>query len=128
MARLVLKNEGSFSMFPLACSHLDFIMVKPSLYLGDWFKQDDQRRPFKMVHDCTTLWEMMDKSPKFNKMFNDAMERTNSFFVDAFVNNISDAFKGVHSLVDVGGGTGALSKGIAENFPDIVCTVWTYLM
>ncbi|KAJ4798365.1 hypothetical protein LUZ62_049611 [Rhynchospora pubera] len=34
-----------------------------------------------------------------------------------------DVFKGVHSLVDVGGGTGALSKGITENFPHVECTV-----
>ncbi|XP_078170262.1 trans-resveratrol di-O-methyltransferase-like [Carex rostrata] len=122
MSRLVLKNEGAFSMFSLVRSQLDFIMVKPSLHLGDWFKQDDQQKPFEMAHDSTFL-EMMSKNPKFNKIFNDAMERTNSFFIGAFVNNVSDVFKGIHSIVDVGGGTGALAKGIAENFPHVECTV-----
>ncbi|KAJ4748674.1 O-methyltransferase family protein [Rhynchospora pubera] len=56
-------------------------------------------------------------------MFNDAMESTNKFFIDAFVKHIKDDFKGVQSLVDVGGGTGALVTGIVENFPHIECTV-----
>ncbi|KAF3337338.1 hypothetical protein FCM35_KLT17925 [Carex littledalei] len=122
MSRLVLKSEGAFSMFSLVCSHLDFIMVKPSLHLGDWFKQDDQQKPFEMAHN-SSLWEMMSKNPKFNKMFNDAMEETNIVFTIAFVNHVSDVFKGVHSIVDVGGGTGALAKGITENFPHVECTV-----
>ncbi|KAJ3708737.1 hypothetical protein LUZ61_012442 [Rhynchospora tenuis] len=118
----VLRKEETFNMFSLIQSQLDFIMVKPSLHLGDWFKQDDQQKPFEMAHSCS-FWEMTNKNPNFNKMFNDAMERTNRKYVNAFINNVSDVFKGVHSLVDVGGGTGALSKGIAENFPHVECTV-----
>ncbi|KAJ3708733.1 hypothetical protein LUZ61_012438 [Rhynchospora tenuis] len=122
MSRLVLKNEGASTMFPLMWFNLDSIMVKPSLHLGEWFKQDDQQKPFEMAHGCT-FWEMTRKNSNFNKMFNDAMESTNKFFIDAFVKHVSDDFKGVHSLVDVGGGTGALARGIAGNFPHIECTV-----
>ncbi|KAJ1704231.1 hypothetical protein LUZ63_004010 [Rhynchospora breviuscula] len=37
MSLLVLKN-GASTMFPLACFNLDFIIVKPSLHLSEWFK------------------------------------------------------------------------------------------
>ncbi|WCJ26045.1 O-methyltransferase family protein [Euphorbia peplus] len=35
-----------------------------------------------------------------------------------------EVFEGLNSLVDVGGGTGTLSKVIAKAFPHIQCTVF----
>ena len=37
---------------------------------------------------------------------------------------IAYSFDGVDSLVDVGGGSGTMAKGIAEAFPDMDCTVF----
>ncbi|KAJ4809970.1 O-methyltransferase [Rhynchospora pubera] len=122
MSHPVLKNEGAPSMFPLVLSHIDFITVKPSLHLGDWFKQDDGQNTFEMAHDCT-FWEMTRKNPNFNKMFNDSMESTSSYMIHEFVKNVSNILKGIHTLVDVGGGTGALAKAIIHNFPHVECTV-----
>ncbi|KAJ1704234.1 hypothetical protein LUZ63_004013 [Rhynchospora breviuscula] len=119
---LLLKSEETFSMFPAMSCILDSIVVNPSQHLGEWFKQDGQQKPFELAHDCT-FWDMTNKNPNFNQMFNIGMERTNRYFVNLFVKNASDTFKGVRSLVDVGGGTGALAKGIVENFPHIECTV-----
>ncbi|KAJ1704233.1 hypothetical protein LUZ63_004012 [Rhynchospora breviuscula] len=96
--------------------------MKPSLHLGDWFKQDDRQNTFEMAHNCT-FWEMTRKTPKFNKMFNDAMESTSSYMIHEFVKNASNILKGIHTLVDVGGGTGALAKAIVQNFPHVECTV-----
>jgi trans-aconitate methyltransferase len=56
-------------------------------------------------------------------MFNDAMRSSSSLFKDAIIENGDDIFKEIESVVDVGGGRGAMAQLIAENFPHVECTV-----
>jgi O-methyltransferase domain len=44
-------------------------------------------------------------------------------FTDVIVKDGAEIFKGIKSLVDVAGGTGAISKVIADNFSHVKCTV-----
>ncbi|KAJ3683624.1 hypothetical protein LUZ60_013851 [Juncus effusus] len=66
---------------------------------------------------------MMNQDTKINMMFNDAMACTSSFYMDFIIKNCGDVFQGIESLVDVGRGTGVSAKLIADNFPNIKCTV-----
>jgi trans-resveratrol di-O-methyltransferase len=122
---LTNKAEGSLNLLPFVHCQLEAnkdMNLKAFLCMGDWFKQDDKEMPFEMAHGCS-LWDMAGQNSQLNEMFNGAMASTYSMFSDAIIECGADIFKGVESLVDVGGGTGALAKTIAVNFPHVRCSV-----
>jgi O-methyltransferase domain/Dimerisation domain len=121
-SRLLIRKDESNNLLPFVRSHLDSILVKPSLYVGDWFMQEEKKVPFELAHDCT-IWDLASQDPIINKMFNDAMMSSSCLFTNVIVKHGGDIFEGVGSLVDVGGGRGALAEVIAKNFPHIKCTV-----
>ncbi|KAJ4817597.1 O-methyltransferase [Rhynchospora pubera] len=115
------KVESS-NLLPFARFHLDDFMLKPYLYMGDWFMQEEKKLPFELAYGGN-LWEVAPQYPEISKLFNDAMLSSSCLFTDVIVKNGSDIFKGINSVVDVGGGTGAIAKLIAENFPHVKCAV-----
>ncbi|KAJ1687980.1 hypothetical protein LUZ63_019370 [Rhynchospora breviuscula] len=123
LSRLVTSTEvGSLNLLPYASFHFNDVMVKSSLCMGDWFMQEEKKMPFELAHGVS-LWEMARQDPKLSKIFNDAMVSSSCLFTDFIIKNGDNIFKGTESLVDVGGGVGAISKVIAENFPHVKCTV-----
>ncbi|XP_058100626.1 trans-resveratrol di-O-methyltransferase-like [Magnolia sinica] len=46
------------------------------------------------------------------------------FIINMVVKEYGQVFDGVRSLVDVGGGTGAVARAIADAFPHVKCTVF----
>ncbi|XP_078170020.1 trans-resveratrol di-O-methyltransferase-like [Carex rostrata] len=66
---------------------------------------------------------MASQNPMVNKMFNDAMISSSCLFKDVIIKNGTVIFKGIESLVDVGGGRGAMAEIIAKNFPHVKCIV-----
>ncbi|CAJ1833346.1 unnamed protein product [Sphenostylis stenocarpa] len=70
----------------------------------------------------TTLWELLDKNPARNKLFNDAMA-SDSQMMNMALRGCNWVFEGVESMVDVGGGTGITAKTICEAFPNMKCIV-----
>ncbi|KAJ3688409.1 hypothetical protein LUZ61_017573 [Rhynchospora tenuis] len=121
-SRLVIKKNESANMFPFVHCHLDNKWLKPSLYIGDWFLQDSKQNPFELAFGCT-IWEIASREPVVNKMFNDAMVSSRWLFNDYIVRYGEEIFKGIVSLVYVGGGRGAMAEVIAKNFPHVRCTV-----
>jgi O-methyltransferase domain/Dimerisation domain len=121
-SRLVTQKNESTNMLAFVRCQVNDIWLKPSEYMADWFMQDDNRIPTELAHG-STLWEMSSVNPEVNKMFNDAMTSSCSLFKDAIIENGDDIFKGIESVVDVGGGRGAMAQLIAENFPHVKCTV-----
>ncbi|KAJ4745453.1 O-methyltransferase [Rhynchospora pubera] len=123
LSRLVTSTQvESFNLLPFARFHVDDVVLKAYLCMGDWFMQEEKEMPFELAHGVN-LWEMSSQNPKISKLFNDAMVSSSCLFTDVIVKEGGDIFKGIESLVDVGGGTGAIAKVIAENFPHIKCTV-----
>ncbi|KAJ4790466.1 O-methyltransferase [Rhynchospora pubera] len=120
ISRLVINKSNSSSLSPFVLAMLDFAFVKSSLHLGDRLKQD-KLETFEMAHGCT-LWELTGRSPEFNTLFSDAMASDSSFLSD-FIIKHGIVFRGISSLVDVGGGSGSVSMAIAKAFPNIQCTV-----
>ncbi|KAJ4772131.1 O-methyltransferase [Rhynchospora pubera] len=126
MSRLVLNNnEASLNFVPFVRCHLEDLkdaLQKAFLCMGDWLKQEDKDTPFDMANNCT-LWEMTSQNSRLNESFNSAMVSTTSIFTDVIIKSGGEIFKGIKSLLDVGGGVGAVAKAIATNFPHVECSV-----
>ncbi|KAI5338160.1 hypothetical protein L3X38_017431 [Prunus dulcis] len=67
------------------------------------------------------FWGLAAQQPKFGSLFNEAMEADSQLIARAVVEECEGVFDGLNSLVDVGGGTGTMAKGIAKAFPNINC-------
>ncbi|KAK1298495.1 Trans-resveratrol di-O-methyltransferase [Acorus calamus] len=100
---------------------MDPVMQSSWQSLGKWF-HSDQPTPFAKAHGVE-VFEMAGRSESLNRMFNEAMACDSRLVAKALVEQHRNAFVGVKSLVDVGGGTGSLAATIAKAFPSIKCTV-----
>ncbi|XP_077212373.1 (RS)-norcoclaurine 6-O-methyltransferase-like [Tasmannia lanceolata] len=69
------------------------------------------------------MWSYAAKNAEHNKLFNEAMASDARLVTPALIDGCKDIFRGIKSLVDVGGGTGTASRGIARAFPHIKCSV-----
>ena len=78
---------------------------------------------FDTTHE-KTIWDYGGDEPKFANIFNDAMASDARLVMSIVVDKCKGVFKGLKSFVDVGGGTGTVSKATADTFPDIECTVF----
>ncbi|GAV75962.1 Methyltransf_2 domain-containing protein/Dimerisation domain-containing protein [Cephalotus follicularis] len=120
-SRLLLKDHPlSMAPFPLAL--LDPIFTKPWDHLSNWFLNDDPT-PFYTAHG-REVWDYASHEPKLNHFFNEAMASDARLVSGVLMHKCKGVFKGLESLVDVGGGTGTMAKAIAMAFPNIDCTVF----
>ncbi|PWA75830.1 O-methyltransferase COMT-type, S-adenosyl-L-methionine-dependent methyltransferase [Artemisia annua] len=117
-SHLLLKQEP-LSMRPFLLAMLDPVLIEPYHFLGTWFKSDDIN-PFETAHG-STLWEYAGHEQKLNQFFNDAMASDAALVSNVILKNCPHVFEGLNSIVDVGGGTGTLAKGIAKAFPSVNC-------
>ncbi|KAJ4745520.1 O-methyltransferase [Rhynchospora pubera] len=130
MSRLVISKEASLNFVPFIRCHLEDLkdaLQKAFLCMGDWLKQEDKETPFDMANNCS-LWEMTSQNSRLNESFNSAMVSTTSIFTDAIIKSGGEIFNGIKSLVDVGGGVGAVAKTIATNFPHVECSVLPHVV
>ncbi|KAK1611334.1 hypothetical protein QYE76_035007 [Lolium multiflorum] len=77
---------------------------------------------FEVAHGCTRV-EMVAKDASYGGMFHAGMTSDSRFILDILLRESSGVFQGVGSLVDIGGGHGAVASAIATAFPQIRCTV-----
>ncbi|CAL0303867.1 unnamed protein product [Lupinus luteus] len=119
-SRLLLKDHP-FSVTPLMQLILDPIMLRPHQY-SNWLKNDDLT-PFEMEHGVA-FYDYVGQDPKLNDLFNDAMASDARLVSIMVIEKCERVFKGLESLVDVGGGTGTMAKAIAKSFPQLDCIVF----
>eukprot|EP00258_Populus_trichocarpa_P020362 XP_006388414.1 trans-resveratrol di-O-methyltransferase [Populus trichocarpa] len=119
--RLLLK-DNPLSMRPLLLMLLDPVLTKPHDCLSTWF-QNDEATAFSVAHE-RTLWEYAGQDPRLSNLFNEAMASDSILASKLVLSQCKGIFDGVDSLVDVGGGSGTMAKGIAEAFPHMDCTVF----
>ncbi|RDX73674.1 putative O-methyltransferase 3, partial [Mucuna pruriens] len=117
---LLLKNHPT-SVTPYVHAMLDPIMTKPWNEFCTWFKNGDLT-PFETGHGML-IWDYAERQPKFNHLFNDAMESDSQLATSLVIEKCKGVFMGLESLVDVGGGTGTMAKAIAKSFPEMECIV-----
>ncbi|CAI0384228.1 unnamed protein product [Linum tenue] len=100
------------------------LLMDPYQSMATWLKSDREgTTPFSEAHGGKEAWEFMAAEPEFAGLFNEAMGGDSRLIAELVVKDGRNAFQGVRSLVDVGGGTGYLAKAIAAAFPHVDCTV-----
>ncbi|EHA8589248.1 Trans-resveratrol di-O-methyltransferase [Cocos nucifera] len=119
-SELLLTKGTNLSPFIRFISDPSF--MKPWFHMGDWFKGKGST-PFEAAYD-KCVWDLTKQRPDLNDKFNDAMSCESFCVMKAMVTECPQFFRGLKSLVDVGGGTGTSARMIAEAFPDVKCTVF----
>ncbi|TVU13591.1 hypothetical protein EJB05_40651, partial [Eragrostis curvula] len=77
---------------------------------------------FEQAHGCSQ-WEMASSDATLNRILNDSMVADSKLFLEVIILDKGRVFRGLSSLIDVGGGHGAATQVIATAFPRIKCTV-----
>nr|XP_027060969.1 trans-resveratrol di-O-methyltransferase-like [Coffea arabica] len=98
------------------------LLVKPWNFLTEWFQNDDPS-PIDTAYG-NNFWHYNAQEVRFGKMFNEAMASDNHLSVEVLMTKCKSVFEGLTTLADVGGGTGKVARAIAQNFPNIKCTVY----
>lgn len=112
------------SSSPFILLLLDQHFVDPCQQLSRWFHLPDvATTPFEMTHG-KSLWELAGDRPEFNDLFNKGMASDSGFVMDVVTHIGGDSFRGVRSLVDVGGGSGMTAAALSEAFPELKLTVF----
>ncbi|KAL3509275.1 hypothetical protein ACH5RR_028676 [Cinchona calisaya] len=120
-ASKLLLSDNPLNVSPFLLAMLDPILTDPWHLLSQWFQNNDGN-PCKTYHgdEC---WELAGRDPRLNQFFNEGMASDARLIGSLVIKNCKDAFLGLNSLVDVGGGTGTLAKAIADAFPHLNCAV-----
>ncbi|KAK4398081.1 Trans-resveratrol di-O-methyltransferase [Sesamum angolense] len=120
-SHLLLKDEP-LSIKPFIEVVMDPILVKPWDYMSEWLANDNHLTVFETVYGAT-FWAYAERVPRLSHLFNEAMACDSELVNHVVLRNSKQVFEGFESLVDVGGGTGATAKAVANAFPDMRCIV-----
>ncbi|KAL8099918.1 hypothetical protein AgCh_032251 [Apium graveolens] len=120
-SRLLLKDEP-LSIRPLFQAELHPLLITPWHSLSQWFTNDDATS-FETAHG-KMIWDHAGDDPNFCNVFASGMASDTYFVSNVIIKECSDVFDRIHTLVDVGGGTGTLALSIADAFPHLTCTVF----
>lgn len=123
-SRLLLKTNP-FTLAPFLFSILESPLFDSWRSLPAWFQSEDPKPPFDVAHGVS-FWEYVEsiKSTEGGVVFDASMASDAKLVVSVLLEKCKGAFDGVGTLVDVGGGTGNVTKGIAQAFPQIECIVF----
>lgn len=118
---LLVKDEA-MNIIPFLTLQLDPMICGSSHVLGPWFKCPTDT-PFELCFG-KRFWDVAREKPEFSKMFNEGMASDSRLVSLVVMTTYRDVFKGLKSVVDVGGGNGTMARSIAHVFPKIKCTVF----
>ncbi|KAK1325044.1 Trans-resveratrol di-O-methyltransferase [Acorus calamus] len=121
VSKYLLKNQAT-GMAPGLLLGLDPEWVAPWHSLGDSLRREEPT-PFHTVFG-KSCWELMAHRPDMNERFNESMACDAHLVMKVVVNEYGHVFKGLSSLVDIGGSTGTVAKAIAKAFPHVRCTTF----
>ncbi|XP_039126263.1 trans-resveratrol di-O-methyltransferase-like [Dioscorea cayenensis subsp. rotundata] len=117
----LLLPGNSTPITPFLSLIVDPTVSHPSYDLGSWFKSPEDT-PFEFLHGKAII-EVAGEKPEFKRLLNEGKASYAGLVMDAVMRSCGDVFGGVESLVDVGGGTGAMAIEIKKAFPEMKCTV-----
>ncbi|XP_054799823.1 caffeic acid 3-O-methyltransferase [Prosopis cineraria] len=115
VAKYLVKNEDGVSIAPLNLMNQDKVLMESWYYLKDAVLEGGI--PFNKAHGMTSF-EYHGKDGRFNKVFNKGMADHSTITMKKILETYN-GFEGLKSLVDVGGGTGAVINMIVSKYPSI---------
>lgn len=103
------------------------LVVSSFFNMPDWLRTEPAPAGgagsiFELAHGCSQR-EMGSKDAEFSTVMNNSRAADNQLFLEVIIFDKGRIFRGLGSLVDVGGGKGEGTKIIASAFPRIKCTV-----
>ncbi|KAL5737162.1 hypothetical protein ACOSQ2_031950 [Xanthoceras sorbifolium] len=116
ISKYLTKNKDGFSISALALMSQDKVAMESWYYLKDAVLEGGI--PFNKAHKMSSF-EYSGIDPRFNKIFNDAMSSHSTITMKKILETYK-GFEGVKSIVDVGGGTGAILNMIISKYPSII--------
>ncbi|XP_068664921.1 3'-hydroxy-N-methyl-(S)-coclaurine 4'-O-methyltransferase-like [Aristolochia californica] len=119
--KLLLRDaEKTMAPIILGGAHKDFTL--PWHNMKDGLTKDGATAFEKTMG--MTLWDYLAGDPSRSKMFNEVMACETKLLTSSLVQGCYQMFKGLESIVDVGGGNGTTIKAISKAFPHLKCTVF----
>lgn len=112
----LLTRDGENSMAALVLLESSPVMLAPWHYLSSRVLAKENIAPFSAVHG-KDAWEYAKTNPDHSKLINDAMACHARVTMRAIIDNCAEIFKGIESLVDVGGGNGTTLAMLVKAFP-----------
>ncbi|KAF7005793.1 hypothetical protein CFC21_020893 [Triticum aestivum] len=117
---------GWCNLSPMVPFCVNPLVVSSFFSMPEWFRTEPEATGaaslFELAHGCSQ-WEMVSKDARFNDVLNNSMAADSQVFLEVIIVDKGRIFRGLRSLVDVGGGNGAGTQVIAKAFPRIKCTV-----
>ncbi|KAL3754675.1 hypothetical protein ACJRO7_001864 [Eucalyptus globulus] len=124
----IVKGQP-LDLSPIVLLTLDPIFVDPFHCMSEWLKSDSEtgspslRTPLHMKHG-KSMWEIKAQDKKFNQRMNRAMASDGPVMARLIMDKCGGRlFEGLRTAIDVGGGTGGLTRELAEAFPEMEWTV-----
>ncbi|GMY07636.1 caffeic acid 3-O-methyltransferase [Fagus crenata] len=115
VCKFLTKNEDGVSIAPLCLMNQDKILMESWYYLKEAVLEGGI--PFNKAHGMTSF-EYHGKDLRFNKVFNKGMSDHSTITMKKILETYK-GFEGLTSVVDVGGGTGAIINTIVSKYPSI---------
>jgi len=122
LSTILLKNSP-ISLRAWVLGTLSSHMTVTWQFLSAWLQSEMPGCTHEFEHG-KSLWDLASENHEFNSMLNEFMASDTRFLMKYVVEKCGEAFEGLRTLVDVGGGTGTAARAIAEAFPRLKCTVY----
>ncbi|KAK7299824.1 hypothetical protein RJT34_10652 [Clitoria ternatea] len=116
-AKYFVPNQDGVSVAAFFLMEQDKVLKDMWYHLTDSIKEGGL--PFNNAYGMTAF-EFHGLNPRFNKLFNKGLSDCSTIIMKKILETY-DGFEGVGSVVDVGGGTGAVIDMIASKYPSIKC-------
>ncbi|KAI4968722.1 hypothetical protein ZWY2020_046052 [Hordeum vulgare] len=117
---------GWCNLSPMVPFLVNPLVVSSFFSMPAWFRTEPEAAGagslFELAHGCSQ-WEMVSKDAGFKNVLNNSMAADSQVFLEVIIVDKGRIFRGLRSLVDVGGGNGAGTQVIAKAFRRIKCTV-----
>ncbi|XP_011003285.1 PREDICTED: caffeic acid 3-O-methyltransferase 3 [Populus euphratica] len=115
VCKFLTKNEDGVSVSPLCLMNQDKVLMESWYHLKDAILEGGI--PFNKAYGMSAF-EYHGTDPRFNKVFNKGMSDHSKIAMKKILETYK-GFEGLASLVDVGGGTGAVLSTIISKYPSI---------
>jgi acetylserotonin O-methyltransferase, plant len=99
------------------------VSVTPFYDMPAWLRTAPAADAPKSLFELSHGRDRWDPRNADNDTMNDALFAESRLLIEAVLSDHGHVFRGLGSLVDVGGGHGSFAKAVAEAFPNIKCTV-----